>query len=661
MKIQNNIDELTINTIKALSIDMTNKANSGHPGMPLGAASMAYKLFQELKVNPNRPDWFNRDRFVLSAGHASALLYSLLHLNGFNLSIDELKNFRQYGSLTPGHPEYDLTAGVDATTGPLGQGIAMAIGMALSEKFLATKYNEENFNVVDHYTFALCSDGDLQEGVAFEASSIAGHLGLGKMIMLFDSNDVTLDGCLNDTASDSIKQRYESMNWHYIKVEDGNNLLELDKAIKMAKLEDSKPTLIEVKTIIGQGSINQGTSKVHGSPLGKEDGDNIKKLLNYPLEEFYVPQEVYDVYTFNKINFGEKQYKNWIKMLKEYEKHFPKKAVELKKVINNKITIDFSNFDVNDSHKIQATRNSSHDVINHIALQNPTFIGGSADLSGSNMTTIKNSGIISKNDFNQRNINYGIREFAMSAINNGITLHGGIKSFCSTFFIFSDYLKPSLKLAALMHIPTVYVFSHDSIAVGEDGPTHQPIEQLAMLRAMPNINVIRPCDINETIGAWKIAMESEYTPTALILSRQKLNIVQSSNADEVSKGAYIVKKEKENIDVLIIATGSEVSLAIEVANKLEKIHIDTRVVSMPSMNLFEKQNKKYKNSIIPSKVKNRFVIEMGSSFGWFKYTLKDENIFAIDTFGASAPGNIVVKNYGFNADDIFESIESIVK
>ena len=656
-----NIDKLTINTIKALAIDMTNKANSGHPGMPLGAAPIGYKIFQHLKVNPNKPTWFNRDRFVLSAGHASALLYSLLHLSGYNLSIEDIKNFRQLDSKTPGHPEFGDTCGVDATTGPLGQGFAMAVGMALAEKKLANEYNEEDFNIVDHYTYVLCSDGDLQEGVAFEASSIAGHLGLGKLIVFFDSNDITLDGDLSETSSDNIKLRYESMNWQYLKVDDGNNLNELEKALKIAKIEDNKPTLIEVKTIIGFGSINQGTSKVHGSPLGKEDGDSIKKSLNYPLEEFYVSQNVYDNFTFNKLKQGEYNYKKWVKKFKEYEIKYPKKANELKTMLNNKIKIDFSNFEISEKHNNQATRNSSHDVINYVAEYLLSFIGGSADLSGSNMTKINNSSLITKNDFTQRNINYGVREFGMAAINNGITLHGGLKSFCSTFFIFSDYLKASIKLASLMSIPSIYVFTHDSIAVGEDGPTHQPVEQLAMLRSIPNLNVIRPSDIRETIGAWKIALESESTPTALILSRQKLEIIDSSSSEETAKGAYIVRKESNNIDALIIATGSEVSLALKVAKDLEQYNIDVRVVSMPSVNLFEKQTKKYQNSIIPSKAKNRIVIEMGSSYGWHKYALKDDNIFAVNKFGVSAPGDIVTKEYGFYVNNISNHIKNIVK
>lgn len=654
-------EELTINTLRALAIDMTNQANSGHPGLPLGAAPIGYKIFEDLKINPAKPNWFNRDRFVLAAGHGSALLYGLLHLSGFNLSLEELKNFRQLGSTTPGHPEFGETYGVDATTGPLGQGIPMALGMALAEKVLATKYNEEDFNVVDHYTYALCGDGDLQEGVSFEASSLAGHWGLGKLIVFFDSNDITLDGELNESSSDCIKQRYESMNWQYLYVEDGNDLNALDKALAMAKLEDSKPTLIEVKTTIGYGSINQGTSKVHGAPLGKEDGDNVKKFLNYPLKEFYIKQEVYDSFTYHKIKTGEKTYKNWIKLLKDYEMVYPKKAEEFKKVINDEIKVDFSDFEINENHNNQATRNSSNDLINHIAKQHPTFMGGSADLSGSNMTLIKDSGLFRKNDYLQKNINYGIREFAMSAINNGVMLHGGIKIFSSTFFIFSDYLKASVKLAALMKLPTIYVFTHDSVAVGEDGPTHQPIEQLAMFRAMPNVNVLRPCDIKETIAAWKIALESKTTPTIIVLSRQKLQIVQESDQEQVNKGAYIVKKESDSLNTLLIATGSEVALAISIANKLESNNIATRVVSMPSMNLFELQSKKYQNSIIPSKVKNRFVIEMASSFGWFKYTLKDQNIFAIDTYGASGPGDLVMKEYGFDSDIIFDKIKNIVK
>ncbi|MDF9867414.1 transketolase [Bacilli bacterium PM5-3] len=655
------MDKKVIDTIRSLSIDMINKANSGHPGMPLGSATMGYKLFSEMKFNPKKPDWFNRDRFVLASGHASALLYSLLHLSGFNICLSDLMNFRQWNSITPGHPEVGHTPGVDATSGPLGQGIPMAIGMALAEKILAEKYNKDNYNIIDHYTYALCGDGDMQEGVTSEGASLAGLWGLGKLIVFYDSNDITLDGPLNQTSCDCIKTRYESFGWQYLKVDDGNDLNQLNKALKMAQLEDSKPTIIEVKTIIGYGSKNQGTSKTHGSPLGKEDGDNAKKAYGCSLEEFYVSNDVYDTFTYEQIKNGEKAYKEWNKMFKEYYQNYENEAKELQLLIDNKYEIDFSKYSLKEVGELQATRNSNNDVINYIAKEYPTFIGGSADLSGSTMTAIKDSSLFSKDNYLGRNINYGVREFAMAVINNGVMLHGGIKIFGGTFFVFSDYLKPAIKMASLMRIPSTYVFSHDSIAVGEDGPTHEPIEHLAMLRSMPNVNVIRPCDANETFGAWKIASTSKETPTALILSRQNLEVEKNSDANKVELGAYIVKEEEKEIDCLLIATGSEVNLASKAADELKKDGIDVRVVSMPCRSLFEKQSKKYQNQIIPSSCKKRLVIEMGSSFGWHKYALKDSQILAIDTYGASAPGAKVMEEYGFSVNNVVEIVKNIVK
>lgn len=655
------MEQKIINTIRALSIDMTNTANSGHPGMPLGAAPIGYKIFKEMNINPKKPDWFNRDRFVLASGHASALLYSLLHLSGYAISIDDLKEFRQYGSITPGHPEVFHTPGVDATSGPLGQGIPMAIGMALAEQFLATKYNKEELNIIDHYTYALCSDGDMQEGVTFEASSLAGLWGLGKLIVFYDSNDVTLDGKLSETSNDNIKQRYESFGWQYLFVEDGNNLEAIDRAIKIAKLDIDRPTLIEIKTVIGYGSVNEGTSKTHGAPLGKEDGDNVKRFLNCPLGEFCIKNEVYDDFTYVQIKEGEKAYKNWNKLMKEYASAYPNEAKELNDVINNNIQIDFSDFPFKKASEQQATRNSSNDVINYIAKEYPTFLGGSADLSGSTMTRINDSNLFSKNNYLGRNINYGVREFGMAVINNGVILHGGVKIFGATFFVFSDYLKPAIKMAALMQIPSIFVFSHDSIAVGEDGPTHEPIEHLAMLRAMPNVNVLRPCDATETVAAWDIALSSKKTPTVIILSRQKLEIEENSSYEKAKLGGYIIYEEKDDIDCLLIATGSEVNLATKVAKELEKDGIQLRVVSLPCVSLFEQQSKKYQNTIIPSAVKKRLVIEAAASYGWHKYALKDNQMLTIDKYGASAPGNRVMEEYGFSVENTIALVKDIVK
>lgn len=649
-----------INTLRALSIDMINKANSGHPGMPMGAAPIGHTIYKNMNIDPKRANWFNRDRFVLAAGHASALLYSLLHVNGFDVNMDDLKNFRQLNSRTPGHPELGHTAGVDATSGPLGQGLPMAVGMAVAEAFLSEKYNRDHFNIVDHYTYVLCSDGEMHEGVASEASSLAGHLGLGKLIVFYDSNDITLDGDLSASFSDDVKKRYESYNWQYLIVEDGNDTEELNRALAMAKLDHKRPTIIEVKTVIGYGCSKAGSSATHGAPIGKEEALIAKEAYNHSNKEFFVSKEV-EEYTNNKVANGNKLYRAWTKQLAEYKNKYPKLAEEFELVINNKYSVDFKDYDYKEVGFNQATRNSSNDCINYIAKKHPTFIGGSADLSKSCMTDIKDESAFTKNNYSGRILNYGIREFAMSAINNGITIHGGVKVFGATFFVFSDYMKPAVKMAALMKIPTIFVFTHDSIAVGEDGPTHEPIEHLAMFRSMPNVNVLRPCDANETAAAWQIALESKETPTVLVLSRQNLDVETNSTYENVSKGAYIAYPEKNNIDCLLIATGSEVNLAIKAAKQLEKENIDVRVVSMPSMNIFEKQTAKYQKEVIPNSVKKRLSIEMLSSFGWHKYALKDSQILSVDIYGASAPGNVVIDEYGFNVDNVVNKVKTIVK
>lgn len=656
------MEQKIINTIRGLAIDMSNQANSGHPGMPLGAAPIGYTIFKNMNINPKNPLWFNRDRFVLSAGHASALLYSLIHLSGFNLSLDDLKNFRQLHSKTPGHPESYIGAGIDATSGPLGQGIASGIGMALAEAILAEKYNKVDFNIVDHYTYVLCSDGDLQEGVSVESSSLAGLWGLGKLIMFYDSNDITLDGNLSATSNDCIKTRYESMNWQYLRVEDGNDLQALENALAMAKLEKNKPTIIEVKTIIGYGSSKQGTSKVHGSPLGKEEAIKVKEFLNISTEEFKIDNDVYDSFTQAKISNGEKKQREYNKLLKKYKEEYPKEYEEFQNAINDKVEVDFSDYSYQEVGSMQATRNSSNDVINYIAQRYPTFMGGSADLSGSVMTNISEGSLLNKNDLLARNINYGVREFAMAAINNGVMLHKGIKIFGGTFFVFSDYLKPAIRLSAISMIPAIYVFSHDSIALGEDGPTHQPIEQLAMLRAMPNVNVIRPADANETLMAWDIAINSKTTPTAIVLSRQNLEVNENTKSKDAYRGAYVVYQEKmsDKIDCLLIATGSEVNLAIASAKELEKDGLSIRVVSMPSRNIFEKQSLAYQNSVIPKNVKKRLVIEMASTFGWIKYALKDNQILGIDTYGESGPSNQVCEEFGFSVENVKKLVKKIV-
>ncbi|MCY7672202.1 transketolase, partial [Bacillus altitudinis] len=526
------IELKSIATIRTLSIDAIEKANSGHPGMPMGAAPMAYALWtNHLNVSPQNPNWFNRDRFVLSAGHGSMLLYSMLHLSGYNLSIEDLKQFRQWGSKTPGHPEFGHTEGVDATTGPLGQGIAMAVGMALAERHLAETYNKDHFNVVDHYTYSICGDGDLMEGISSEAASLAGHLGLGRLIVLYDSNDISLDGDLDRSFSENVKNRFEAMNWEVLYVKDGNNIDEVTAAIEKAKQSTDKPTLIEVKTTIGFGSPNRaGTSGVHGAPLGSEEAKLTKEAYSWTFEEdFHVPSEVYDHFKTAVKDAGQKKEAAWNELFEQYEKEYPELAAQLKLAIEGKLPENWDQeVPVYEAGSSLASRASSGEVLNGIAKQVPFFIGGSADLAGSNKTTIKDTTDFGRENYAGRNIWFGVREFAMGAALNGMALHGGLRVFGGTFFVFSDYLRPAIRLAALMGLPVTYVFTHDSIAVGEDGPTHEPVEQLASLRAMPNLSVIRPADGNETAAAWKIAVSSTNKPTALVLTRQNLPTIDQA-------------------------------------------------------------------------------------------------------------------------------------
>ncbi|WP_445659530.1 transketolase [Aeribacillus sp. FSL M8-0254] len=656
-------------TIRTLSIDAIEKANSGHPGMPMGAAPMAYALWTKfMNINPENPNWFNRDRFVLSAGHGSMLLYSLLHLSGYDLSMDDIKSFRQWGSKTPGHPEYGHTPGVDATTGPLGQGIAMAVGMAMAERHLAATYNKEGYNIVDHYTYVICGDGDLMEGISSEAASLAGHLKLGRLIVLYDSNDISLDGDLNKSFSENVEERFKSMGWQVLRVEDGNNIEEISKAIEEAKLDEQRPTLIEVKTTIGYGSPNKaGTSSVHGSPLGPEETKLTKEAYAWTFEEdFYVPAEVYEHFEKNVKERGKQKEIEWNNLFEKYEKEYPELAKELKAAINGELPENWDqSLPFYEEGKSVATRSSSGEVLNAIAEKVPYFFGGSADLAGSNKTTIKGSGDFSAEDHSGRNIWFGVREFAMGAALNGMALHGGLRVFGGTFFVFSDYLRPAIRLAALMNLPVTYVFTHDSIAVGEDGPTHEPIEQLASLRAMPNLSVIRPADGNETRAAWKVALESKSTPTALVLTRQNLETIKGTkeNAEEgVAKGAYVISPAKsDQPDALLLASGSEVALAIKAQQILASDGIDVQVVSMPSWDRFEKQSKDYKESVLPSSVTKRLAIEMASSLGWERYVGSEGEILAIDKFGASAPGEKIISEYGFTVENVVEKVKELVR
>lgn len=657
------ISNLSIATIRSLGIDTINKANSGHPGMVLGSAPALYTLFnKELNIYNKEAEWINRDRFVLASGHASALLYSMLHLIGFDVTIDDLKNFRQLNSHTPGHPEIEMTHGVDASSGPLGQGIPMAAGMAMAEKFLASQYNKENFDIIDHYTYVLCGDGDMQEGVTYEAASLAGHLSLGKLIVLYDANKVTLDGPLSMSFSENVKKRYEACNWQVLEVKDGNDINEIHKAIKKGKKEQFKPTLIIVNTVIGFGSANQGTNKVHGAPLGKEDGKNAKLSYGFDHDEFYVPEEVYEDFKKKTIKRGKSKFNKWNKLFNEYKEQYPTEAKQLEDAIAGKYSLNIDellkNYPVGHN---DATRNTSLEVIQEVAKQNPTFLSGTADLASSTKTKIKDEDDFSVENYNGRNLVFGIREFAMVAIMNGMTLHKGVKVSAGGFLVFSDYFKAAVRMACLMKLPIILPLSHDSIAVGEDGPTHQPIEQFAMLRSIPNMHVIRPGDAVEMAAAWKLAIESTENPTALILTRQNVETMENSSVEGVSKGAYVIGKEENHLDAIIIASGSEVNLAMKAKKVLFEKGIDVRVVSMPCQEFFDQQDEQYKEAVLPNAMRKRLSVEMASSFGWHKYVGLDGITMSIDEFGKSAPAQDVIQSYGFTVDGVVENIEKLLK
>ena len=656
------MSQKSVNAIKVLGVDAINKAKSGHPGVVMGAAPMAYSLFaKHLRVNPKKTDWINRDRFVLSAGHGSMLLYSLLHLSGFeDVSLEEVKNFRQWGSKTPGHPEFGHTKGVDATTGPLGQGISTAVGMALAERYLAAKYNKEGYSLFDHYTYVICGDGDIMEGVASEASSFAAVQTLNKLVVLYDSNDICLDGETKDAFSENVRARYEAYGWNTILVEDGANVEAVSVAIEQAKASN-KPTLIEVKTVIGAGSPNkQGTNGVHGAPLGEEETALFRKEIGWENEPFDIPADVYADFKANVADRGEAEYAKWEKLYADYKAAYPELAKELEEALSrediNRLTKEsFSFKNVGDT---QATRNSSQDAINSVAAVLPTFFGGSADLSHSNMTFIKGDGLQDDLNRTERNVQFGVREFAMATVLNGLTLHGGVRVFGGTFFVFSDYLKAALRLSALQNLPVTYVFTHDSIAVGEDGPTHEPIEHLASLRTIPNTYVFRPADATEAQAAWYLSQKTNDRPTSIVLTRQNLPILENSSFEKVAKGAYVVYETAEDFDTILIATGSEVALAIDVAYELEKDGSKVRVVSMPSVELFEEQSKEYKEELLPLNVRRRVSLEMGNSALWYKYVGLDGLAIGIDKFGASAPANKVIEEYGFTVKAVVEKIKN---
>ena len=618
-----NIEQKSVNAIRVLAADTVQKANSGHPGMPLGSAAMAYELWvNHLTHNPKNPKWVNRDRFILSAGHASSLLYSLLHLFGYGLTIEDMKNFRQDNSLTPGHPEYGHTVGVEATTGPLGAGMGMAVGMAMAQAHMAATFNTEDYNIIDHYTFVLGGDGCMEEGISSEAFSLAGTLGLSKLIVLYDSNNITIEGNTDLAFTEDVNKRMEAFGFQTLTVEDGNNLEEISKAIELAKAEKTKPSFITVKTKIAFGCpAKEGSESSHGSPLGEENVKALRDNLGWEEQEaFVIPQDVYDNFA-QKAKKGQEAEDNWNKLFKAYCEKYPEKKALWDKyfaVIDDEKLLNCDEFWSYED-KPQATRSLSGNMINRLAKIMPNFWGGSADLGPSNKTVIKDGGSFSKNNYLGRNIHYGVREFAMAAIANGITLYGGTKTFVGTFFVFSDYLKPMARLAALMKIPVTYVLTHDSIGVGEDGPTHEPIEQLAMLRAMPNINVFRPADATETAAAWYSAITSKNTPTVLALSRQNLPQIEGSSKEALKGGYIIAESIKAKPDAIIIASGSEVSLAVEAKKELMEKGFDIRVVSMLCMDIFEQQSDEYKEKILPQTVEKRLVVEAGSSICWGKY------------------------------------------
>lgn len=659
----NKNDDRAVSAIRALSIAQIEKANSGHPGLPMGAAPMAYVLWNKiLKANPKNSSFFDRDRFILSAGHGSAMLYALLHLSGYDVSLDDLKDFRQLNAKTAGHPERGHIDGVEVTTGPLGQGIAQAVGLAISEKHMAALYNKEDLTIIDHYTYALCGDGDLMEGISYEAMSLAGHLNLSKLIVLYDSNDICLDGKTSTTFSEDMKKRAEALNWNYLLVEDGSNLSEIYQAISKAKENSNGPTIIEIKTIIGFGSANQGTNKVHGAPIGKEDFIKAKEVYGWSEEDFQIPEEVYQTFADGILAKGKEANEKWDELLKSYKEKYAEEYKNLMAGINRELPENFMDQvkKYSDEDKALATRASNGEIIQDLAKITPNFWGGSADLFSSNKTNIKDTEAFTDKTPKGRNIYYGVREFAMAAIGNGIMAHGGSFHHVSTFFVFTDYLKAAIRLSALSKLPLTYVMTHDSIAVGEDGPTHEPIDQLAMIRAIPNTLMLRPADANETRLAWKIALESKDKPVVMALTRQNVrNLKETENLTGIEKGAYVIS-DCENPELIIIATGSEVELALDAKEILAKEGKNIRVVSMPSMELFRNQDKVYKDQVLPRNIK-KVSLEMASTFGWAEWTGLDGLNIGIDSFGASGKGEEVMEAFGFTKERVAEKIREFLE
>ncbi len=652
-----NIDNLTVNTIRILAAEMIQKANSGHPGLPLGAAPAAFTLWSKhMKFNPQNPNWVDRDRFVLSAGHGSALLYSLLFLFGFGLTLDDLKNFRQWASLTPGHPEYKLTPGVEVTTGALGQGFANAVGMALAESHLAAKFNESDFKIVDHFTYVLCGDGCLMEGISAEAASLAGTLKLGKLIVLYDSNDITIEGSTDLCFNEDVLKRFDAYGWQTIKVLDGNNLDDINIAIKTAKNDLTRPSIIQIKTQIGYGAPNkQGKACAHGEPLGENEINAMKKFFHWQYKDlFFIPDEVLK-YMSDIKNACQNNEDKWNKLFEEYAQKYPQKADEWKNWHDSKIEFndDFWKYDGD-----LPTRVSSQIVLNKLSKFVPNLIGGSADLAPSTKTIMEDRDFYSPTNPAGSNLHFGIREHAMAATANGLAVHGGLRPYVAGFLVFSDYMKPAMRLSALMGLPVINVLTHDSIGVGEDGATHQPIEQLAMLRSIPNFTVFRPCDTNETAAAWHYALTNLSGPTAIVLSRQKLPLLRETGKSAL-KGAYILR-DSDNPQIIMMASGSEVSLIYKAYDELNKLGINSRVISMVSFEVFDKQSYEYKESLMPKNIRARLAVEAATDFGWHKYVGLDGKIISMNRFGASAPADILFDKFGFTVENIVKCAKEIL-
>ena len=655
-----NVNNLAVNTIKVLSVEAIQKAKSGHPGLPMGAAPMAYALWNNvMNHNPKNPNWVNRDRFVLSAGHGSMMLYSLLNIFDYGLNIEDIKNFRQLDSLTPGHPEYGHTVGVEATTGPLGQGLAMGVGMALAESHLAEKYNKPGYNIVDHYTYIIAGDGCMMEGITNEASSFAGTNKLSKLIVLYDSNNISIEGSTDLAFTENVIKRYEALGWDTFLVEDGTSVDAITEAIERAKKTD-KPALIEIKTKIGAGSVKEGLASAHGEPLGDDNIVDFKKNIGWEYEEsFFVPEEVKESINKSNINRGLKE-ENWNRLFENYKKEFPNDAKEFEDSLNGELPEDLFNDDFYKFEKDDASRGYSGTILNRVAEKVPFLFGGSADLAPSNKSEMKNSGFYSPESKEGSNIHFGVRELAMSAISNGIALHGGAIPYCSTFLVFSDYVKPTIRLSALMNQQVLYIFTHDGIGVGEDGPTHQPIEQMVMLRSTPNIATFRPADGKETAAAYEYALTNKTGPTVFALSRQTLPNLEETSRDAL-KGGYVLKDLGDRIDIILMGSGSEVKLISDAAERINQLGFGVRVVSMPSPDVFDLQSDAYKNSVLPKEIVKRVSVEALTTYGWDKYVGFEGVTIGMEGFGASAPANLLFDKFGFTVENVVEKALSILK